>query len=193
MIRFLLTLIACMLFFSSTAQAEHAWHPSRIRVIAHGGHEISKHMRLEYRFIPSGNLIGELAPISYLGIKAEALRWLEIELEAGWAFKHNEPLISLTLNPHLNKLWGWIETDIQPQSQHGYWFLQTDYQVASWAHAGIEYESWGSYHGGSAWSHGAGPNFLLRFGTVGIDLAVHLRENSNEIKPEFFLRTHLFL
>lgn len=193
MVRFIMALFAATLLFTSTARAEDAFHPSRVRLLVHGGLDLNEDARLEFRFIPAGNLIGELAPISYFGAKFKATDWLGIETYAGWAFKPDEPLVSLTLNPHIDNLWAWTEIDLRMPSYDGYWFAQLDYQILDWLHAGVEGEGWGNYESGSSWSHGGGPNLLFRFGKVGVDIAVHARELEDSVKPEFFMRAHLFL
>lgn len=179
--------------FSSTARADDTFHPSRVRLAVHGGHDVGDKTRLEYRFAPSGNLIGELAPIAIFGIKLKATDWLTVETYAGFAFKTNDPLLSLSFNPHVDKMYAWTEIDWRALSHEGYWFAQVEYQIAPWFHAGVEGDGWGNFEKSTSWTHGVGPNALFRFGMVGIDLAIHIRELKGETKPGFFLRTHLFL
>lgn len=193
MVRFIVVLVAVTFIFTSTARAEDAFHPSRVRLLVHGGLDLSKDTRLEFLFVPAGNLIGELAPRTYLGAKLKVTDWLGVETYAGYASKPDEPLISFTLNPHFGRLWAWTKTDVQMPSRSGYWFAQLDYQLLDWLHAGVEGEGWGNYKSGSSWSHGGGPNLLFRFGKVGVDLAVHARELKDSVKPEFVTRVHLFL
>lgn len=191
--RFITALFAAMFLFTSAAQAENAFHPSRVRLLVHGGLDLNKDVQLQAHFIPAGNLIGELAPYSYLGAKFQTSDWLGIEAYAGWAFGNDEPLVSLMFNPKFGNLWAWTETDVQMPSWDGYWFAQLDYQLLDWLHTGVEGEGWGNYESGSLWSHGGGPNLLFQFGKIGVDLAVHVRELKDSIKPEFFTRVHLFL
>ena len=189
----MLTAIAFTLFVCTTAEAQEAFHPSRMRLLVHGGYDLSETTRLEFRFIPAGNLLGELAPITLLGAKFKVAGWLLVEPYVGWKTASNEPLVSLTFNPSFDKLWAWTEVDVVFPSWGGYWFVQVEYKFAEWFHAGLEGEGWGNYKDAESWSHGGGANALFRFGKIGMDLAVHLRGLQGVVKPEFFLRVHLFL
>ena len=193
MIRSLMILMAMALLLASTAQANDLLHPSRARLIAHGGHDLSEKTRLEYRFAPSANLLGEPSPMAFFGAKFKATNWLGVETYLGVAFKPNEPLVSLSLNPHFDKVYGWTAIDLREPSKAGYWFAQAEYKIFDWFHAGAEGEGWGNYEKSASWNHGGGPNLLFRFGMLGVDTAVHIRAYNGETKPEFFLRTHLFL
>lgn len=193
MTRSLIALVAMMLLLSSTARAEDTFHPSRVKLAVHGGYDVGDKTRLEYRFVPSGNLIGELAPIAFFGTKFKTMDWLTVETYAGFAFKTNDPLFSLSFNPHVNKLYAWTEIDWRAVSHDGYWFAQAEYQVTPWFRTGIEGEGWGNFEKSASWTHGAGPNVLFRFGMVGIDMAVQIRDIKGDVKPQFYLRTHLFL
>lgn len=193
MARITAVFMAAMALGVSTAQAGDTFHLSRVRMLVHGGHDLTEDARLELRFVPGGNLAVGVAPVSFLGVKFRAASWLGIEAYAGWAFKPDRPIVSLTLNPHSGALWAWTEVDWHLPSHDGYWFVQADYQIADWFHAGVEGEGWGNFERASSWSHGAGPNALLRFGGAGLDLALHVRDIERKVKPEFFMRVHLFL
>ncbi len=186
-------LAAMMLLLTSPAHADDLFHPSRARLIAHGGHDLGEKTRLEYRFAPSGNLLGELAPAAFFGAKFKATEWLGIETYLGVAFKPNEPIMSLSLNPHFDNVYGWTQIDLRVPSKTGYWFTQAEYKILDWFHVGVEGEGWGNYERSASWNHGGGPNLLFRFGMLGVDTTVHIRSYNSETKPEFFLRTHLFL
>ncbi len=72
MTRFITILCTATFLFVSRAQADGAFHPSRVRLLVHGGLDMSDNVRLELRFVPAGNLVGELASVSYLGAKFKA-------------------------------------------------------------------------------------------------------------------------
>jgi len=118
---------------------------------------------------------------------------LVVEPYAGWAFPTDEPLLSLPLNPRGDKVWAWTETDVQLVTGGGYVFVQAEYQFNDWLAAGVEGEGWGNWKDGSSWSTGGGPNVLLHYGQLGTDLAVQVRDNAGQVKPQFVMRFHLFL
>jgi len=169
-------------------------HPSRVRLLIHGKVSLTESVGLSGHFIPAPNLLGEVAPLTFLELNWTPVSWLTISPTVGWAFKPDEVIVSLRLNPKYKKLWGWIDMEVRPQSLAGYWFAQVEYQCLDWLHVGVEEESWGNFEEWEGFSHGGGPNILLRFGRFGIDLTVHARDISeNGLGAEFFLRAHLFL
>jgi len=170
-------------------------HPSRVRLLIHGNVPLTENVGLSGHFIPAPNLLGEVAPITFLEVNWKLASWLTISPTVGWAFKPDEVIASLRLSPKYKNFWGWVDMEIRPQSLAGYWFVQAQYQCLPWLHVGLEEESWGNFEEWDKFSHGGGPNVLLRFGQhFGIDLALHARDvPENGVGAEFFLRAHLFL
>ncbi len=193
MSRFLPLISLFGLLFCGSAKAEELFSPSRVGLLVHADHKLTDKTKLAATFIPSGNLAAGLAPFAYLGGKLTVTDWLVVEPYAGWAFPTDEPLLSLTLNPHGDKVWAWTETDVQLVTGGGYVFVQAEYQFNDWLAAGVEGEGWGNWKDGSSWSTGGGPNVLLHYGQLGTDLAVQVRDNAGQVKPQFVMRFHLFL
>ena len=190
---FALALITATLLFSSAAHADNDFHPSRARLIMHGGGDITERTRFELRFVPAGNLLGKLAPLLYVGFKFKLNDWMGIETYTGWTYGKDEPLLSLSFNFRYGAFWAFTEDDLQLPSGLGYWFVQFERNLTKRWIIGIEGEGWGDYKNIASWSHGFGPNVLYRAGLSGVDLALHLRELNGEIKPELFIRFHVFL
>ncbi|MFA6130917.1 MAG: hypothetical protein WC730_01490 [Patescibacteria group bacterium] len=191
MIRF----IAFFLFFvlsSPQAYAGETFHPSRVRLLIHGGYNVGETTRVQFHFIPAGNLLGELAPLGYLGLSVKPAPWLGVEPVVGWAWGPDEPIASIRLAPDFGPVYGWFDGEIRFPSYGGYWFGQMEYRVSKWLHTGIEGEGWGDFDDGG-WSQGGGVNVLGRFEKTGLDLAIHVRDIDSKVKPEFVLRFHLFL
>jgi hypothetical protein len=190
-----LLIIAILLTIPYSAKAE-TFHPSRVRLLVHGSYQLNEVLQLQAHLIPAGNLLAGLAPISYLGVNYKPTNWLAIELDTGWNFKADEILFSVKPCLEYKKFWLWAEVDAQFPSYSGYWFVQVQYKITGWLHAGIEGEGWGNFSDSATWSHGGGPNLLFRLGKhVGVDLTIHARDLPNDdigVRPEFFLRTHLF-
>ncbi len=194
MMRFAVVLAASALLFASVAQAEDTFHPSRARLLFHGAQNIDNVAQLRAHFIPSGNLMNGLSPLVFLGAGMKPADWIDIEPALGWTFGNNEPILSLRLCPAFGKFYVWADAEINLPSKNGYWFAQADYKILDWLHAGIESEGFGgNYEDGSSWSHGGGPNVLLRLGKMGVDTALHIRDLDHSVRPEFLMRFHVFL
>jgi hypothetical protein len=180
-----------LLFVSSLANA-YASHPSRIRLLIHDAVKVDSTLELRTHLIPSGNLVGEIKPLVYLGLGWRATTWLDIEPAVGWAFDNDEPITSLRIMT-LNKVWTWTDVELQSRTLSYYWFSQTNYNLTSWCQIGAETEGWGRMNSKDAFSYGLGPNMLLRFKQAGLDIALHYREMSKKTGSELVLRFHLFL
>jgi len=187
-------LIAAVLLLSlSSPSWADVFHPPRTILLAHAGVDLNDSVRLEYRFIPSGDLTGAWDPQSFLGAKIKVKKDFIVETYLGWVALRNEPFASLTLNPEFTtfgyKWYIWTEVDYRFLSKGGYYFAQADVIVADWLQVGPECEGWGNYSSASSWSHGAGGNLQFVFGKIQLDTAVQVRDLG---KPQFILRTHLF-
>ncbi|MFH1252713.1 MAG: hypothetical protein V1664_00045 [Candidatus Uhrbacteria bacterium] len=182
------------LLCANTANAEGAFHPSRVRLLIHGGVDIGEKSQLQLDFIPAGNLLGEVAPLTHLGVNIEPVKGLGVKPVIGWAFGNDEPILAIQLSPvFADRIYGWGDVELQLPSQSGYWFAQADYELTDHIHAGVEGEGWGLFSDGSSWSNGGGVNLLGRFDKTGIDLAGHIRNLDGSTKPELVVRVHLFL
>jgi len=182
-----MVLIAICLFSLSAKD----WSDSRIRLLAHASDSLAQSSQLRFHFIPSGNLVGEVKPIGYLGLGWKAADWLDIEPVLGWSFATDEPIVSVRVTPIWKDFWSWTDVELNTTTHNGYWFSQVDYQLSRMIHIGVEGEGWGNFDHGN-WSHGFGPDLLLRLKQMGIDLAVHYRTYQKESKPEFVMRIHFF-
>lgn len=199
MIRKLLV-VTLVLFYASSAWAEEetkseddsAFHPSRVRLLLHGSLNFAETLQLRAHFIPAPNLRGDITPLLYLGLGWQVWEHLNLEPVVGYATGSENPIFSLRLSPKIWRLRGWADIEIQVPSLNGYWFANLDFKIYNWLLVGIEGEGWGQYGDAKSWSHGFGPNILLRFGILGLDLALHIRDKEHVTKPEFFIRVHLF-
>lgn len=180
------------ILFSGKAEA-NTFHPSRVRLLAHGSYQFDDALGISGHFIPAGNLMGELAPLAYMTIDWTPTPYLTISPCLGWSFKPDEVITSLRLTPKYKDFYGWVDFEVRPRSWSFYWFAQAEWKAATWLHLGVEEESWGGFEEFSQASHGGGPNVLFRFGkVVGMDFTMHARQLDNVVRPEFFLRFHLF-
>lgn len=193
MTRMILWLLFATTFYATDVHAQERFHPSRVRLLVHGALALDD-TEIVYLFVPAGNLVGQVAPFAYLGLKQKPTRWLGVEGNGGWSFGDDEPIAALSLSPSFGSFWAWTLTEVQLPSTRGYWMVELEYRLRPWLHAGIEGEGIkGSFSGAERWSNGGGPNLLFRLGKVGVDLAIHARDKESDVRPEFFLRTHLFL
>ncbi len=189
----LIAILIAIFTLTTNAQAGDTFHPSRTRLLFFGKEKVADQLELRADFIPAGNLLGELAPSAYLGLGYMPSEHLDLTASAGWAFKPDEPIASIRIAPSFGRFWVWSEVDWNRPSNDGYYFLQAQIKVADVIHIGAETEGCGNYQKGG-WSHGAVPNTLLRFGKqVGFDLALHIRNQEQETKPEFVTRFLLWL
>ena len=192
----LLTAAAALITVLATASAQaegNTFRPSRVRLLIFGKQKLSDQLELRGDFIPAGNLVGELAPLAYVGLGYTPSDSLDLAAAAGWAFVPDEPIASVRVAPTFGRFWIWSDFEINRPSNDGYYFVQAEYKAAEVVHFGAEAEGWGNCMDGG-WSNGAGPNLLLRFGKqVGFDLALHVRDQDDELKPEFVTRFLLFL
>ncbi len=171
--------------------AARMFHPSRFRLLAHGGTELSEGVDLRTHLI--ANFPGEFAPNVDVGVAWRPLSWLGTEVDLGWSFRTDEPIVTADVSPAWGQWWAWMHAEFQPKSRGGYYFVQGERTVTSWIDLGVESEGWGGMQDVDSWSHGLGPNALIHFGDrMRVDLALHARE-MHGLRPEFFVRWHLFL
>ncbi|MFA6027368.1 MAG: hypothetical protein WC752_00365 [Patescibacteria group bacterium] len=176
----------------STSAMAQDFDPTRVRLLIHGSLEVKENVELRAHFIPAGNLLGEVAPILYLGVNFKPVEWLGFEPVVGWTFVTDEPIVSLRASPDFGLIYGWADIELNLPGLGGYWFVQADVRLLKWLHMGLEGEGWGSYYT-DFFSNGGGPNLLLRYGKVGVDLAIHAREVNDSVGPGFVIRFHTFL
>ena len=195
LMRFIITVLFISTMFSLpyNAYAEEAEEDNninfRVRLLIHSNWEINKNLAIRAHFIPAPNLIGNLAPLMYIGLGWQAVEWLNIEPVIGWNFGIQEPMLSVRITPSFQNSYVWIDIELCLPSLNGYWFFQAEVKIRPWLHAGFEYEGWGNYTDRPTQNHGAGPNILLRSRYVGLDFTLHIRNSG--IDP--FVRMHLFL
>lgn len=189
-------LIITMLLLSTTLVCQ-AGLPSRVRMLIHGHKQIDSTFDIRTRFIPAGNLIGELKPLIYLGLDCKLQNVAYIEPVVGWSFDTDEPILALVtftkipLPANAGSVWSWWDMEFQTRTKTGYVFAQMEYEANDWYSAGIEMELWGNWSHGP-WNVGCGMNILLRYGVVGVDLACHYRRYNEQLGAEFVTRFHLF-
>lgn len=186
--------VVAMTLVASFAQAEDGkFHDSRIRLLMFGKQPIAEQLELRTDFIPAPNLLGDLAPMAYVGVGYTPSENLDLAASAGWAFAPDEPIASVRVSPSVGSFYAWSDLEVNLPSKDVYYFAQVEYKAVDALHFGLETEGWGNVDKGG-WSHGAGPNVLLRFGKqFGVDLALHGRELDSHFKPEFVTRVLLFL
>jgi len=183
--------LICTVFSAEIAEARH---PSRIRLLAHGNLQVADDVKLMSRFIPSGNLIGDLAPIFFLGVEVPVLDGkLKLQPHLAWNFGIDEPIGSLSTALKFDPFWGWTDIEISLPSNGAYWFAMMEYPLHKWLHIGLEAEGWGDWTKLGSSSYGGGTNLLLRFERYGVDLAAHERKLGDAWDYEFFLRIHYLL
>jgi len=173
----------------STAQAD-TFRSSRARMLVHGSRDIVEGVQLRTHFVPAGDIMSGFAPYLYVGAFYEQLK---LEILADWSYGTDDPGLSVRFMPEWGDVWTWTDIEVQFPSGAGYWFSQGDYRVVPWLSIGVEGEGWGEYSDMKDWSHGFGPNAVLDFGKVGVDVTVHYRGVDGEWLPEFFTRFHIFL
>jgi hypothetical protein len=185
--------VTCQIISNSGSVSASDFRPSRVRLVMIANQEFSDKISLRTDFIPAGNLLGELAPVAFIGPSYKPGDWLTLIAMTGWSYKANEPGFSFRIAPNSKNVWLFADIELYTPSKDGYYFAQTEYSISKALHFGIEAEGWGNYFAGD-WSHGAGPNTLLRFGDhVGLDLAIQIRQQDSQIKPEFVTRFLVFL
>jgi hypothetical protein len=183
-------LTTTLLFTPTVSSAEEENSVSfRARLLIHHEWSLRENLGIRVHFIPAPNLIGEFSPLVYLGLGWQVSEHLNIEPVVGWNLGIQEPVLSVRITPTIGNAYAWIDLEIMLPSLRGYWFFQAQYKLRPWLHIGFEYEGWGNYKDRSTQSHGVGPNILLRSEHLGLDLTIHIRENS--VDP--FIRLHLFL
>jgi hypothetical protein len=193
--RVLITFVAVLItaLWAGTALAD-GFHPSRTRLLFHSKQELKEGGALLLHFLPSGNLSAGVLPRAYFSYQHKlGAEWFKLEPTLGYYFPDEEPIFSVRFAPEVGRFWSWTDLEYQRPSGSGYWFSQVEMKARDWFHTGFEGDGWGVVGDGDSWSHGAGPNILLRFGKMGGDFALHARYLEGQTAPELFLRIHVFL
>jgi len=193
----------CVLFLNliptTESKAEVTWQDdARVRLLLHGGKELAENFKLMGHFIPSGNLVGELAPLMYIGGKFSLPSGWSIEPAIGYYFGagENSPIAAFRIEYDGEYLYSWSDVEYNPLPDHGlYWFSQLEYKALDWLQIGIEGEGWGSATDADVRSDGGGVNVLFVFKMIQVDLAVHYRSlmGTTDSGFEFVSRFHAFL
>lgn len=188
------TLITAVLLLISLIYIGQAGTPSRSRALVHGSKQLDSVWQLKTHFV--ANFVGELKPLCYAGVAIWP--WKKViyfEPALGWNFATKEPIISLMYSATLPlpgaTFWSWWDFEYQTETKNGYVFAQMEFQPFDWLNVGVEMEQWGNWDHGP-WSIGFGPNLLLRYGVVGLDIAGHTRAYNDAVNGELVLRFHLF-
>ena len=190
-------LIIAVLLIFVLINIGQAGSPSRVRFLVHGSKQLDSVLEIKTHFIPAGNLIGELKPLCYSGVAIWPLKKVVyFEPLLGWNFATDEPILALmssTTIPMSNfgTVWSWWDLEYQTRTKDGYIFAQMECQPQSWLAIGVELELWGNWQRGP-WNIGMGPNILLRYGTVGLDIAGQYRAHDDVRDWELAVRFHLF-
>ncbi len=173
-------------------------HPSRIKLLVHAKHEIQDNLFVRNHFILGPDLSNGTSPFLYFGLGWQPNTWFDIEPVLGWNFKGDELIYSLRIAPTNNhdnkkkKWYSWTDIEVGMPSRNGYWFSQIQYRINEWLDIGLEGEGWGNYRDNNSWCNGVGPNMIMKFGKWQTDIAVRFQDMDNEVKPELFIRLHLF-
>ncbi len=186
-----------VLFVLGATLTSQAGSPSRVRFLVHGSKKLDSVLEIKTHFIPAGNLLGELKPLCYSGVAIWP--WKKVvyfEPLLGWNFATDEPILALMYSatipiPNLGAVWSWWDFEYQTRTKDGYIFAQMEFQPCDWFNAGMEMELWGNWQRGP-WNVGMGPNILLRYGTVGLDIAGQYRAHDDVADWELAVRLHLF-
>lgn len=190
-------IIAVFSLFGLIQTSQAGW-PSRVRVVIHACKQIDSSMDLRARLVPGGNFIGEVKPLLYLGFDWKpGKKTFYLEPVIGWNFDTDEAIVALVASlsvplPFGGNMWTWWDVEHQVRTKNDYLFIQAEYQINDWLHAGIEMEQWKNNEEGKYWNAGMGPNLLLRYGVAGIDIAGHYRSYNNKTDWELVTRFHLF-
>jgi len=189
-------IIVAMLLLGGLTSIGQAETPSRMRLLFHGSKQLDSTYQITTHFIPSGDLIGELKPLCYAGVAIWPWKKIfYVEPAIGWNFATREPILALMYSATLampgGTFWSWWDIEYQTETADGYFFAQMEFQPIDWLNIGVEMEHWGNWDRGP-WSVGFGPNVLLRYGVVGLDIAGHVRSYQDATNGELVLRFHLF-
>lgn len=186
----LLTLLTLTTF--TEVKADDEFHQSRARLIINAAKEVKDDLFVKARFVPAPNLLGDITPMVYLGVGAsQKLFGFEVVGSLGWSFVLDEPFASVMMGLRYERVVAGLQFDTRFPSLQGYWSANLDYNVIqNWLLLGVEGEGWGTFTKGE-WSNGGGPNVLILFGDMRVDLALHARDIGGELKPEFSIRTIL--
>jgi hypothetical protein len=180
--------IAAAMALPSTARAEKdTFGPARIRLIVNLAHRLPHELEVRAHLIPAPNLLGELAPLGFLGLHWAPANWFGAELVMGYNWGAQEAIVSLRLNAQARTFWAWGDVEFRLPSGGWYYFFQVEWQPLRWLAIGGETEGWGPIDGRG--SNGGGPNILIGFPPWGhVAFAIHIREGEGDAWGEFFAR-----
>ncbi|HUT22396.1 MAG TPA: hypothetical protein VMX18_03255 [Candidatus Bipolaricaulota bacterium] len=195
-----LTLAAMVVLFQSLpARAEVSWQDgARVRLLLHGGKQLTESLKIKGTFIPSGNLVGGLSPLMYLGLNINLPKGWAIAPTAGYSFAadENSPIIAVQISFENDLVMSWSDVEYSMLPHHClYWFSQLEGKATDWLMLGIEGEGWGRIDNINYRSDGGGLNILFVFKMFEIDLAVHARTlaGTSDTGFELVTRVHAFL
>lgn len=167
---------------SSKDASESVIQRPRLRLVLNGSHTVSDDMgkvikkaSVEWRVVPSFDLIDAKGPIGYLGTRLHFGGGTSLKPSLGWFSPNQLPFFSLAggvNHPHflLN-----AQSDIGVDGR-GYNFANFQYKPLPWLMPGVETEHWGNYKKPESWSHGVGPNLILKYNRLALALALHARK-----------------
>ena len=139
MIRFLVMIIIAFIGLTNTpVQAKQLVNHPRLRMVIHGGSELTPNVDSRVHIVPSTNLASGLTPYLYLGAAWKPLQWLDIESDMAWDFHNAEPVLAFRPSVKFGDFWSWSDVEIQIPSMSGYWFLQAQYTLSDFIELGIE-------------------------------------------------------
>ena len=188
----LATLLA-IISFPLTASAE--FNQPGARLLVHAGQDFDSTFSLIGHFIPGGNLVNGLYPLSFAELKIKIGDGLKVSPTLGYDFTANEAILSLRLAPgNPDITWAWIDLEFQPASNSLYWFWQMEHQLSPKVAIGLEIESGGSFDDLRHVNNAGGINAIWNPSkNIGFDLA--LRASKDPVKgigPQVFVRCHVF-
>jgi len=191
-------IIAFIGLTNTPVQAKQLVNHPRLRMVIHGGSELTPNVDSRVHIVPSTNLASGLTPYLYLGAAWKPLQWLDIESDMAWDFHNAEPVLAFRPSVKFGDFWSWSDVEIQIPSMSGYWFLQAQYTLSDFIELGIEGEGWGKIGHADTWSHGVGSNMLLHFNKhVAVDIAFSIRHaapiENRGWSLDTFVRVHIFL
>lgn len=171
-----------VLFIATSVNAS----PVRSVFLLHGQADIGHELVLRGDLLP---LLGETTiELGGLGPK-----WLEIAPALGLDFPSGEAIVSLRLSPIYEKFWGWVDLEFRPTSSASYLYAQLEWEAAAWIHVGLEGESWGSFSDIASFSHGLGPNALVKLGDhARFDFSYQFRRENGAWQQEVVFRGHFY-
>jgi hypothetical protein len=166
--------------------------PPRPSVSFVGGVDLSEQTSFFGSFFPSTDLVAGLSPLIYVGVGWKVHDMLKLSPALGFDYLNNQPILSIRLSPNYNIFWGWFDLEWKPDNG-GWAFGQGEAKVFDWLSVGAEYEFWGAYDNLEGWSLGGGPNMVLELGDLGLEVALHYRDDGKQTNVEFVSRANVYL